>query len=53
MKQLKTTLALFLALAAMAAGIWGDHRLDERYQNVNVGPESAIEMTIDDTAQAE
>ncbi len=50
MKQIKTTLVLFLAIAAMAAGIFGDRNLDERYQNTNVGPEAAIVTNIDEVA---
>ena len=46
MKNIKTTIVLVLAIAAMAAGVWGDRNLDARYSAENMTPETVVDMAV-------
>lgn len=43
MKQIKTTIVFIVAIAAMAAGIWGDRQLDAKHAPADPTPEAIVE----------
>lgn len=44
MNQIKTTIVIIAAIAAMAVSVWGDRQLDARYALTDPTPTAIVEQ---------